>query len=62
VLAAVPQRLADAAYDLLAGRRQRLFARPDDVCPLMPPHMRERFPDLTAAGNADTPGRPSATP
>ncbi|HET8948676.1 MAG TPA: DCC1-like thiol-disulfide oxidoreductase family protein [Candidatus Polarisedimenticolia bacterium] len=47
VLAAVagllPVRLADAAYDAVARARHRLFRRPDETCPLIPPELRGRF-------------------
>lgn len=38
-----PGRLRDGAYDLVARTRQRLFARPEGVCPVLPPHLRDRF-------------------
>jgi predicted DCC family thiol-disulfide oxidoreductase YuxK len=43
LLALVPRRLRDAGYDFVAGRRLRWFARPEDACPLVPPHLRARF-------------------
>jgi predicted DCC family thiol-disulfide oxidoreductase YuxK len=39
----VPVRLLDAAYDRVARVRHRLFAKPKDACPLLPPHLRARF-------------------
>lgn len=39
----VPRPLRDAAYDFVARIRFRLFDRPDDACPLVPPHLRGRF-------------------
>jgi predicted DCC family thiol-disulfide oxidoreductase YuxK len=39
----VPARLQDAAYDAIARIRYRLFARPKDACPILPPHLRGRF-------------------
>ena len=39
----VPQRLADALYDFVARVRYRLFARPPDVCPVVPAPLRARF-------------------
>ena len=39
----VPARLLDAAYDVVARLRHRLFAKPKDACPLLPPHLRARF-------------------
>ena len=38
-----PLRFRDAVYDWLAQVRRRLFGRPVEVCPLVPPHLRERF-------------------
>jgi predicted DCC family thiol-disulfide oxidoreductase YuxK len=39
----VPRLLRDAAYDFVARVRFRLFARPDDACPVVPPALRARF-------------------
>jgi predicted DCC family thiol-disulfide oxidoreductase YuxK len=39
----VPRPLRDAAYDSVARIRFRLFARPDDACPMVPPPLRSRF-------------------
>lgn len=39
----IPARLQDAAYDVIARIRHRLFARPKDACPILPPHLRARF-------------------
>ena len=39
----VPLGASNAAYDFVARTRQRLFARPDDVCPILAMHLRERF-------------------
>jgi predicted DCC family thiol-disulfide oxidoreductase YuxK len=39
----VPRPLRDAAYDLVARIRKKLFARPSDVCPMMSPELRARF-------------------
>ena len=39
----VPRPLRDAAYDFVARIRLRLFARPDDACPVVPPPLRGRF-------------------
>jgi predicted DCC family thiol-disulfide oxidoreductase YuxK len=47
VLAAIagvlPRRVLDAAYDGVARVRLRLFARPTTACPMVPPHLRDRF-------------------
>jgi predicted DCC family thiol-disulfide oxidoreductase YuxK len=45
VLDLLPAGLLDAAYDGIARIRHRLFARPKDACPLLPPHLRQRFSD-----------------
>jgi predicted DCC family thiol-disulfide oxidoreductase YuxK len=39
----VPRPLRDAAYDLVARLRHRLFARPPSMCPRMPERLRGRF-------------------
>jgi predicted DCC family thiol-disulfide oxidoreductase YuxK len=39
----VPERVQDAVYDGVARLRHRLFARPDEACPLLPPDLRARF-------------------
>jgi predicted DCC family thiol-disulfide oxidoreductase YuxK len=39
----VPARLADAAYDLVARLRHRLFHRPPEACPILPSDLRDRF-------------------
>jgi predicted DCC family thiol-disulfide oxidoreductase YuxK len=39
----VPRSMRDVTYDLIAGIRHRVFARPVDACPLLPPHLRARF-------------------
>ena len=39
----VPRRLRDIVYDFVARIRLRLFARPDDYCPLVPRELRARF-------------------
>lgn len=44
-LLAVPRPLRDGAYDLVARVRRRLFARPPQACPLLPPELRARFFD-----------------
>jgi predicted DCC family thiol-disulfide oxidoreductase YuxK len=43
ILRVVPPRVQDAAYDTIARIRHRLFARPKEACPLLPPHLRARF-------------------
>lgn len=39
----VPRPLRDAAYDVVASGRKRLFAKPSTACPLGPRHVAERF-------------------
>lgn len=43
VVAPVPWILMDWVYDVVAGLRHRIFARPADACPLLEPVYRERF-------------------
>jgi predicted DCC family thiol-disulfide oxidoreductase YuxK len=43
LVALVPGPAADALYDAVARIRHRLFARPADVCPVVPPLLRSRF-------------------
>jgi predicted DCC family thiol-disulfide oxidoreductase YuxK len=38
-----PHPLRDWFYDAVARRRRRWFAAPIDTCPLMPPHLHDRF-------------------
>ncbi len=42
-LRAVPASLRDRGYDAVARVRLRLFARPTEACPMLPPHLRARF-------------------
>lgn len=39
----VPSGLADWAYDRIARVRHRLFRKPSDACPLLPPSLRQRI-------------------
>lgn len=39
----LPRRLLDAAYDGVARARSRLFTPPATACPVVPPHLRDRF-------------------
>lgn len=39
----LPRWLLDAGYDGVARVRKRLFARPAETCPLLPPELRGRF-------------------
>jgi predicted DCC family thiol-disulfide oxidoreductase YuxK len=43
MLGAVPTSIRDAAYDVVARMRHRLFARPVEACPLVPERLRGRF-------------------
>jgi predicted DCC family thiol-disulfide oxidoreductase YuxK len=43
LLVLLPVRLRDRLYDGVARIRHRIFARPAEVCPLMPPALRTRF-------------------
>jgi predicted DCC family thiol-disulfide oxidoreductase YuxK len=43
LLGLVPVAIGDRAYDLVAASRTRLFARPGDTCPVVPPELRKRF-------------------
>jgi predicted DCC family thiol-disulfide oxidoreductase YuxK len=39
----LPRSLLDWTYDAIARIRHRLFARPDDACPVVPKELRVRF-------------------
>jgi len=39
----IPGVLSDWGYDRVASVRKRLFATPDDVCPVVPRELRSRF-------------------
>ena len=41
--ALVPRPVRDAAYDVVARVRKRLFRAPDGACPLVPRELRSRF-------------------
>jgi predicted DCC family thiol-disulfide oxidoreductase YuxK len=43
LLGVFPLRALDVAYRGVARVRHRLFQRPDDACPIMPPPLRKRF-------------------
>lgn len=43
LLRVVPVATRDAVYDLVARLRHRLFARPTEVCPVIPERVRDRF-------------------
>ncbi len=44
-IAVLPLWLLDRAYNGVARIRHRLFAKPQDLCPIVPPHLRQRFTD-----------------
>ena len=39
----IPRVVRDAVYDGVARIRHRVFAKPQDACPMLPPHLRARF-------------------
>jgi predicted DCC family thiol-disulfide oxidoreductase YuxK len=39
----IPTAAGDWLYDQIAGIRHRLFRRPQDSCPIVPPLLRNRF-------------------
>ena len=39
----VPRALRDALYDFIARRRRRWFGGTEELCPLLPERLRERF-------------------
>jgi predicted DCC family thiol-disulfide oxidoreductase YuxK len=39
----IPLVILNVGYDFIANIRQRLFKRPDDACPILPTHLRDRF-------------------
>lgn len=39
----LPIVLLNIGYDFIARIRHRLFARPENACPILPPHLRDRF-------------------
>ncbi len=43
ILGWLPSAVLDSGYDFVARIRHRLFARPEDVCPILPPDLRGRF-------------------
>lgn len=42
-LGVVPRPLRDFVYDRMAAARKRWFARPPDLCPVVPADQRSRF-------------------
>ena len=43
IVGVIPKRIRDIAYDFIASIRYRLFARPKEACPMLPPDLRSRF-------------------
>lgn len=43
ILAIVPRMARDAAYNLVARTRYRIFGRKDELCPVIPASLRGRF-------------------
>ena len=43
VASALPRRLLDSLYDGIARVRHKVFPRPSEACPLLPPEVRSRF-------------------
>lgn len=39
----VPRGVRDTLYDYVAAVRHRVFAKPEEACPIAPPHIRARF-------------------
>ena len=43
MIRSLPTSWGDKLYDFIARRRRRWFAAPQDVCPVVPEHLRARF-------------------
>jgi predicted DCC family thiol-disulfide oxidoreductase YuxK len=43
LLAAIPRGLRDGVYDFIARVRYRIFGKRDELCPIVPPALRQRF-------------------
>jgi predicted DCC family thiol-disulfide oxidoreductase YuxK len=43
IIGMMPAALLDRLYDMVAWNRYRLFRRPAEVCPVLPPRLRQRF-------------------
>jgi predicted DCC family thiol-disulfide oxidoreductase YuxK len=39
----LPRAVMDACYDAIARMRKRIFKKPPDACPIVPPEWRSRF-------------------
>lgn len=38
-----PRRVRDFFYDRVAAVRHRVFAKPEEACPMLPPELRHKF-------------------
>lgn len=43
LLQAIPRSIRDGVYVFIAKVRHQLFRRPDEVCPLLPDNLKNRF-------------------
>jgi predicted DCC family thiol-disulfide oxidoreductase YuxK len=43
IVQVIPRAWRDALYDFIARIRHKLFARPPEICPQVPLHLRARF-------------------
>jgi predicted DCC family thiol-disulfide oxidoreductase YuxK len=43
LVAVIPRRLRDGFYDFIARIRYRVFGERDNLCPIVPPNLRDRF-------------------
>ncbi len=43
LLRLIPRPIRDAAYNTIARVRHRIFQTPENVCPILPPDLRQRF-------------------
>lgn len=43
ILGLIPRALRDVVYDFVARIRYRVFGRQDNLCPVVPPNLRQRF-------------------
>jgi predicted DCC family thiol-disulfide oxidoreductase YuxK len=43
LIAVIPRPLRDAVYEFIAAIRYRVFSRRNDLCPIVPAELRERF-------------------
>lgn len=43
LLGLVPRNIADFIYDQIAKIRKRIFGKPKQLCPIIPPELQKRF-------------------